>query len=329
MIAVAADLRSEAATRRVVAAELASARATARLVAALPLLALAIGSGAGTSSLGFLLTTPLGLGCLAGGLALQLLGIAWIDAIARAAEGEGERGGHRRRGRPRGCGRARVSRVTRVCAPAPRETQAEARRTRADATVDRIAWASAAGVAGIGLPGHWGLLGGMLLAAAPVGAVAGGAARRAPASGAGRLPAAAPGAAVRDDAAMGCRARPGTRPGLRGASGWRRGPVDRGPPRLALGADPASAYAMLADDPVLAPLGRTLARAQASGAPIAAAVEALSTDLARERRARAEDRARGVGVRAALPLGICLLPAFVLVADRPPCGRPDGFPGPR
>ncbi|MEZ5191777.1 MAG: hypothetical protein R2734_04195 [Nocardioides sp.] len=51
--------------------------------------------------------------------------------------------------------------VTRVCAPAPRETQAEARRTRADATVDRIAWASAAGVAGIVyLPGHWGLLGG-------------------------------------------------------------------------------------------------------------------------------------------------------------------------
>ncbi|MEZ5191776.1 MAG: hypothetical protein R2734_04190 [Nocardioides sp.] len=67
---------------------------------------------------------------------------------------------------------------------------------------------------------------------------------------------------------------------------------------------------MLADDPVLA-LGRTLARAQASGAPIAAA-EALSTDLARERRARAEDRAwRRCAGRAAV--GDLPAPAFVLV----------------
>ena len=73
----------------------------------------------------------------------------------------------------------------------------------------------------------------------------------------------------------------------------------------------------VASDPVLAPLGRVLARADESGAPVADAVARLSDDLARDARADAEDRARSVGVRAALPLGLCLLPAFVLVGIVP------------
>jgi Flp pilus assembly protein TadB len=87
--------------------------------------------------------------------------------------------------------------------------------------------------------------------------------------------------------------------------------------RLRLGGDPASVWAELGRDPELAALGRTLARAQATGAPVVTAVERLAVDLARAARGGAEDRARAIGVKAAVPLGLCLLPAFVLIGIVP------------
>ena len=69
--------------------------------------------------------------------------------------------------------------------------------------------------------------------------------------------------------------------------------------------------------PALAPLGRTLARSARTGEPVTEALERLGHELAARSRAEVEDEARRVGVRAAVPLGLCLLPAFLLVGVVP------------
>ncbi|MGN0063895.1 MAG: type II secretion system F family protein [Nocardioides sp.] len=77
------------------------------------------------------------------------------------------------------------------------------------------------------------------------------------------------------------------------------------------------AWQLLSDDEALGRLGRTLARAELSGASVSSAVDRLADDLARDLHADAEDRARRVGVAAAVPLGVCLLPAFMLLGIVP------------
>ena len=101
---------------------------------------------------------------------------------------------------------------------------------------------------------------------------------------------------------------------LPGAAADRLVPVAA---RLRLGGDPVTIWAALGADPELAPLGRTLARAQRTGAPIVGAVERLGEELARRGRAEVEDRARAIGVRAAVPLGLCLLPSFLVLGIVP------------
>jgi Flp pilus assembly protein TadB len=89
------------------------------------------------------------------------------------------------------------------------------------------------------------------------------------------------------------------------------------PPRMSLGVDPVEAWRSLEADPSLAPLGRTLSRSARTGEPVAEALDRLGAELAARARSETEDAARRVGVQAAVPLGICLLPAFLLLGIVP------------
>ena len=87
--------------------------------------------------------------------------------------------------------------------------------------------------------------------------------------------------------------------------------------RARWGAVGIEAWAAVADDEALAPLARAMVRSQTSGASVVQTVERLADELERESLGRAEDAARRVGVSAAVPLGVCLLPAFLLLGVVP------------
>lgn len=86
---------------------------------------------------------------------------------------------------------------------------------------------------------------------------------------------------------------------------------------LDLGADPAQAWAGLADDEPLRPLARAAARSAETGAPLAALLASVADDQRDEARARAEALARASGVRSVAPLAACFLPAFLLIGIVP------------
>jgi Flp pilus assembly protein TadB len=87
--------------------------------------------------------------------------------------------------------------------------------------------------------------------------------------------------------------------------------------RLRLGVDPVTVWGELAGHPQLGRLGVALRRATESGAPVVDALDRLAEDLRAGRRTAVQVRVRRIEVRAALPLGACFLPAFVLLAVVP------------
>lgn len=104
-----------------------------------------------------------------------------------------------------------------------------------------------------------------------------------------------------------CRALPGP-------AAARLAPViDRG----RWGSPPEEVWKSVADDEALAPLARAMVRSESSGASVVDVVERLADELEGEALAAAEDAARRVGVSAAIPLGVCLLPAFLLIGVAP------------
>lgn len=86
---------------------------------------------------------------------------------------------------------------------------------------------------------------------------------------------------------------------------------------LALGADPATAWAPATNCPDTAPLARGARRAAQSGTALAD----LVTDLAASVRSAAADNAEATAQRAGVlitaPLGLCFLPAFVCLGVAP------------
>jgi pilus assembly protein TadC len=89
---------------------------------------------------------------------------------------------------------------------------------------------------------------------------------------------------------------------------------------LAVGCPPGEAWLALAaaagDDPLSAP-ARMLARAADGGTPVAAAVARLAAEARAEALASEAQAARRVGVLVVAPLGLCFLPAFVLLGIVP------------
>ena len=87
--------------------------------------------------------------------------------------------------------------------------------------------------------------------------------------------------------------------------------------RLSLGADPIAAWGCLLDEPACESFARAVQRALRSGAPLARTLEHLADDVRQARRWSAEEQARAVETRSVVPLGLCFLPAFVLIGIVP------------
>ncbi|WP_113704704.1 type II secretion system F family protein [Nonomuraea lactucae] len=87
--------------------------------------------------------------------------------------------------------------------------------------------------------------------------------------------------------------------------------------QLRLGADPEPTWAHLAQDPATGHLARAMSRAAQSGAPVADVLTRLADDARETARAASVATARSVGVKAVAPLGLCFLPAFVLLGIIP------------
>jgi Type II secretion system (T2SS), protein F len=87
---------------------------------------------------------------------------------------------------------------------------------------------------------------------------------------------------------------------------------------LSVGTPPAEAWTALGTEPEeLAAVSRAFRRADEGGAPVADVVARLASEQRAEAQARAVRAAKRVGVLAVAPLGLCFLPAFVLLGVVP------------
>lgn len=86
---------------------------------------------------------------------------------------------------------------------------------------------------------------------------------------------------------------------------------------LSLGTDPADAWNMLESGSPLGPIARAFIRSANSGAPLSTLLANVSTELRSKHAAAVESAARSVAVKSVAPLGVCFLPAFILLGVVP------------
>jgi pilus assembly protein TadC len=89
---------------------------------------------------------------------------------------------------------------------------------------------------------------------------------------------------------------------------------------VGVGLADADAWLGLADDPVLGGLARDLARSVGWGTAIKTVLTDQAAELRRAGQIACRVRARSVGVRTVLPLGLCHLPSFILLGVVPILG---------
>jgi pilus assembly protein TadC len=86
---------------------------------------------------------------------------------------------------------------------------------------------------------------------------------------------------------------------------------------LRLGSSPAHAWSRLAADPTVRPVARAVVRVSDSGAALAPMITRVAEEQRDRTRLAAEAAGRRVGVLVVAPLGLCFLPAFLLLGVAP------------
>ncbi|GGO89310.1 type II secretion system F family protein [Wenjunlia tyrosinilytica] len=95
------------------------------------------------------------------------------------------------------------------------------------------------------------------------------------------------------------------------------GRLSRVAAELRLGGDPALCWARFGAAPGMSVLARPMERACGSGAPPVRPMAALAAQCRSEAARELQTRARKAGVLATAPLGLCFLPAFLVVGVVP------------
>lgn len=84
-----------------------------------------------------------------------------------------------------------------------------------------------------------------------------------------------------------------------------------------LGAPAEAVWKPLLDAPETAPIARAILRSAYSGAPLTDVLLRVADDMRAHHRSELEQAAKSVGVKAVAPLGLCFLPAFMILGVLP------------